>query len=129
MLERSLHFPYIPCAITHINVLILWVLDTESHSLPLVTIGLPASLLLPEIEAALPHRYAELFVVEEGAVHLEEVDQVLAEVYLVSVAPSVTPLEVIGDKHGQQKATDSSMISLIQLATFKEAFEDNKQGS
>ena len=51
-----------------------------------------------------------------------------AEVYVVRAAPSVTPLQVAGHHHGEQKRADTSMVRLVELARLEEALEDEEHG-
>jgi len=86
VLESSLYLSDVVGTLTYVNFTVLGVLHTQSQALPLVAIRFPSTCRLLEVVPALSYRNSDVFIVEKGSVQLQEVDKMLSQVNLVSVA-------------------------------------------
>ena len=95
MLEGSLHLSDVESTLPDVDSAVLGVFHAQTISLPLVTIALPASRVLLEVKATLSNRDPQLFIIEEGSVQLQEIEEVLSQISMVSAFFIVTPLQVV----------------------------------
>jgi len=97
MLEGSLNPFYIESTPTNINIRILRVLNAKTESRALITPAFPATRLFGEI--SLSYRNTNIFIIKKCSIQFEEINKMLAQVYLTTLIKSLLSLQMTHDKH------------------------------